>query len=240
MNIVTLIPVRLASTRFPNKPFSKIKGLPMFHFVYNKIINEYPSTYLATCDEEIENYCLINNINFIHTNDTHISGTDRIGEAINFLEKKYEFDSVINVQGDMPFINPKHIELLTKNLNEYVMSTLCCPFINKKEFLDTNKVKVLIKEHKRSFFSKNFSRVKLSESVMNKNTFHHIGIYGYKKSFLKDFVNASPSKREQLEKLEQLRVIANTKIGISIIEENILGVDTEEDLIRVNEILNNE
>ena len=91
MKIASIIPVRLAATRFPNKPFAQIQGLPMFHYVYNRVITSYPDTFLATCDEEIETYCSQHNLQFIHTNSNHQSGTDRIGEAVSKIEKKSKF-----------------------------------------------------------------------------------------------------------------------------------------------------
>ncbi len=148
MNTLSIIPVRLAATRFPNKPFAQIQGLPMFHYVYNRIITGYPNTFLATCDEEVETYCNQHNLQFIHTNPDHQSGTDRIGEAISKIESKKNFNKVINIQGDMPFISIDHIELLLKKIDYFEMSTLCCPFLDELEFQDINKVKLLIKKKK--------------------------------------------------------------------------------------------
>ena len=240
MTLATLIPVRLAASRFPNKPFAMIKGLPMFHFVYLQVINDYPNTYLAICDERIKNYCIKKKLNFIQTDQGHVSGTDRIGQAVKSLEQTKDFDKVINIQGDMPFINPDHIRMLSENLDKYLMTTLCCPFINNEEFKNPNKVKVQIKKNNKSYFCQNFFRNSLNTSKINYDIFHHIGVYGYTKQFLKDFIKIKQGEREKKEKLEQLRVLETAKIGISLLKENILGVDTEEDLIRVNQILNND
>ena len=237
MKIASIIPVRLAATRFPNKPFAQIQGLPMFHYVYNRVITSYPNTFLATCDEEIETYCSQHNLQFIHTNSNHQSGTDRIGEAVSKIEKKANFNKVINIQGDMPFITSNHIELLLKTIDYFEMSTLCCPFVDEVEFQDTNKVKLSIKEKENNSMAENFFRKPNRTSEMNLNTFHHIGLYGYQISFLKDFLKMPISEREKNEKLEQLRIKDLNRIGVSLINENILGVDTKEDLIRVNQIL---
>ena len=237
MNIVSIIPVRLAATRFPNKPFAKIDGLPMFHYVYNRVLESCTNTLLAICDEKIETYCRNHNLQFISTNPNHQSGSDRVGEVISKIEMKENIHKVINVQGDMPFISKEHIKLLTSKIDYFEMSTLGCPFIDKKEFQDLNKVKLLIKEDNKNVVAENFFREPMHASEMNVNTFHHIGLYGYQISFLKKFLQMPISRREKTEKLEQLRIQDLNKIGVSIIKENILGVDTKEDLIKVNNIL---
>ena len=237
MNIVSIIPVRLAATRFPNKPFAKIDGLPMFHYVYNRVLESCTNTLLAICDEKIETYCRNHNLQFISTNPNHQSGSDRVGEVISKIEMKENIHKVINVQGDMPFISKEHIKLLISKIDYFEMSTLGCPFIDKKEFQDLNKVKLLIKEDNKNVVAENFFREPMHASEMNVNTFHHIGLYGYQISFLKKFLQMPISEREKTEKLEQLRIQDLNKIGVSIIKENILGVDTKEDLIKVNNIL---
>ena len=237
MNIVSIIPVRLAATRFPNKPFAKIDGLPMFHYVYNRVLESCTNTLLAICDEKIETYCRNHNLQFISTNPNHQSGSDRVGEVISKIEMKKNIHKVINIQGDMPFISKEHIKLLTSKIDYFEMSTLGCPFIDKKEFRDLNKVKLLIKEDNKNVVAENFFREPMYASKMNVNTFHHIGLYGYQISFLKKFLQMPISEREKTEKLEQLRIQDLNKIGVSIIKENILGVDTKEDLIKVNNIL---
>ena len=237
MNIVSIIPVRLAATRFPNKPFAKIEGLPMFHYVYNRVLESCTNTLLAICDEKIETYCRNHNLQFISTNPNHQSGSDRVGEVISKIEMKENIHKVINIQGDMPFISKEHIRLLTSKIDYFEMSTLGCPFIDKKEFQDLNKVKLLIKEDNKNVVAENFFREPMHASEMNVNTFHHIGLYGYQISFLKKFLQMPISRREKTEKLEQLRIQDLNKIGVSIIKENILGVDTKEDLIKVNNIL---
>ncbi len=237
MNIVSIIPVRLAATRFPNKPFAQINGLPMFHYVYNRVLENCSNTLLAICDEKIETYCRIHNLQFISTNPNHQSGTDRVGEVISKIESKENINKIINIQGDMPFISAEHIELLSNKIDHFEMSTLGCPFLDKNEFHDMNKVKLLINEDKNNIIAENFFRKPTYDSEMNLNTFHHIGLYGYQISFLKKFLKLPISEREKNEKLEQLRIKDLNKIGVSLIKENILGVDTKEDLIKVNQIL---
>ncbi len=231
---VVIIPIRLKASRFPNKPFAKIGDLPMLHYVYKRVSAITSNLFLAICDQEVKEYCKEMNLKFIMTDPNHKSGSDRIGEAVKKLEDITNFKFVINVQGDMPFINKHHINLLKKKLLQFQIATLACPFISLDEAKNSSKVKVTIEDNN---YALDFSRMLQSKLKINKNVFHHIGVYAYHKQFLLDFVSLSPTQRELDEKLEQLRVININKIGISIIKEEILGVDTKEDLDRVNRLI---
>ena len=231
---LVIIPIRLKASRFPNKPFAKIGELPMLHHVYSRVIDFTENVILAICDQEVKDYCEKMNLKHVMTDPNHPSGTDRIGEALKKLEDTINFKYVINVQGDMPFIKDNHINLLKERLLKFQMSTLACPFVNLNEAYNNSKVKVLIDGNNCAL---DFSRTLDDKQKVNKNIFHHIGVYGYHKDFLSNFISLSPTKRELTEKLEQLRVIDTDKIGITIINEEILGVDTQEDLDRVNRLI---
>ena len=231
---IVIIPIRLKASRFPNKPFAKIGDLPMLHYVYKRVSAITGNLFLAICDQEVKEYCKKMNLKFIMTDPSHKSGSDRIGEAVKKLENIINFKFVINVQGDMPFINKHHINLLKKKLLQFQIATLACPFISLDEAKNSSKVKVTIED---SNYALDFSRMFQSNLKINENVFHHIGVYAYHKQFLLEFISLSPTQRELDEKLEQLRVINTNKIGISIIKEEILGVDTKEDLDRVNRLI---
>ena len=235
---VILIPVRLQATRFPNKPFAKIGNLPMLHYVYNSAAKFFSNVYLAICDQTVEEYCAKHNIRYIMTDSGHVSGSDRIGEAIEILENQKDFKYIINLQGDMPFIKEEYIKVLREKLFTYKMSTLACPFKDLEEASNESKVKVEIEEGEETI-ANDFYRVIKSNKKINKNIFHHIGVYGYQKDLLKKFISLPPTKREQEEKLEQLRIIDIAKISVVHIEKEILGVDTKEDLDTVNQQIQN-
>ena len=235
---VILIPVRLQATRFPNKPFAKIGDLPMLHYVYNSAANFFSNVYLAICDQPVEEYCMEYNIQYIMTDIGHVSGSDRIGEAIEILENQKDFKYIVNLQGDMPFIKEDYIKALREKLLSYEMSTLACPFKDLEEASNESKVKVEI-EGGVETIANDFYRAIKPNTKINENVFHHIGVYGYQKDFLKKFISLSPTKREQEERLEQLRVIKETKISLVQIEKEILGVDTKEDLDTVNQHIQN-
>ena len=238
-NTVNLIPVRMKATRFPNKPFALIGGLPMFHYVYQKAVKIFHNTYLAICDQEVHEYCDEKNLKYVMTDPNHLSGSDRIGEAIKLLESELNFNKVINIQGDMPFIKKEHLIKLNSQLDDFKMTTLACPFVDIEEAKNTSKVKVKI-SGKDDFVADNFFREYSDQSKINEDTFHHIGVYGYQKSFLIEYISLQPTQREKEEKLEQLRVIDKIKISVSLIDEEILGVDTKEDLDRVNRLIQND
>ena len=235
---VILIPVRLQATRFPNKPFAKIGNLPMLHYVYNSAAKFFSNVYLAICDQTVEEYCAEHNIQYIMTDSGHVSGSDRIGEAIEILENQKDFRFIINLQGDMPFIKEEYIKALREKLLTYEMSTLACPFKDSEEASNNSKVKVEIEEGEETI-ANDFYRALKTNKKINKNVFHHIGVYGYQKDFLKKFISLPPTSREQEEKLEQLRIIDKAKISIVHIEKEILGVDTKEDLDTVNQQIQN-
>ena len=235
---VILIPVRLQATRFPNKPFAKIGSLPMLHYVYNSASNFFSNVYLAICDQSVEEYCNEHNIRHVMTDPSHVSGSDRIGEAIEILEKQKNFKYIINLQGDMPFIKEEYIKTLREKLLSYEMSTLACPFKDLEEASNESKVKVEIEEGGETI-ANDFYRAIKPNTKINKKVFHHIGVYGYQKDFLKKFISLSPTKREQEERLEQLRIIDKTKIIVVQIDKEILGVDTKEDLDTVNQHIQN-
>ena len=231
---IIVIPIRLKASRFPNKPFAKIGDLPMLHYIYKRVSDITDNLFLAICDQEVREYCEEMKLKFIMTDPNHMSGTDRIGEAVRKLEEMKKFKFVINVQGDMPFISANHLKLLKEKLLQFQISTLACPFINIDEAKNSSKVKVTIED---TNYALDFSRVLQSNLKINENVFHHIGVYAYHKQFLLDFISLSPTQRELDEKLEQLRIINKNTFGISIVNEEILGVDTKEDLDRVNQLI---
>ena len=191
IDTLIVIPVRLQASRFPNKPFAKIDNLPMLHYVFNAASRSFENVFLAICDQEVEDYCNKNDLPFVLTNPNHISGSDRIGEAVEKLEKKLSFNYIINVQGDMPFIKKEYILLLRQNLSNYKMSTLACPFKNEFEAESLSKVKVEVAHHE-NLVAKDFSRTLIDISKFIKSMFHHIGVSGFLMQFLKEFVSQTP------------------------------------------------
>ena len=239
---IILIPSRLAATRLPNKPLLKINGLSIINHVYEKALStNIGDVFVATGDKEIFEEVTKKGGNCVLTKNNHQTGTDRIFEAYEQLKLK-NIDYVINLQGDEPMIDiddVKNLNMCAIN-NKSEIATLACEIIDKNKLNKKNIVKVYTnnKLSKKSVSKAiTFSR----ESLFNykSNIYHHIGIYMYKVSMLKKFVNLKQSKNEIDQKLEQLRAIDN-KILIDVILANNspIGVDTEEDFVELKKIMN--
>ena len=233
-NSIIIIPSRLASSRLPQKPLIKINNKTLIMHVYEKAIeSQIGEVYVATCDQEIALEVRKNGGKFIMTDIKHTTGTDRVFEASQKLNLK-NIDFIMNIQGDEPMINPLDIKNLNKlskekNLN---ISTLAYK-IEKKEYYDNENIVKVITKNKISDNSAtealNFYRVIKEKS--SSNIYQHFGIYLYKYSALKKFVNFKKSENEIKERLEQLRVIDNNmKIDVILANYFSSGIDTKKDL----------
>ena len=242
-NTIILIPSRLAASRLPNKPLLKINNLSIINHVYQKAKqSKVGDVYVATGDREIFNDVKKNGGNCVLTERNHHSGTDRIFEAYQKLNLK-NIDYIINLQGDEPIIDVLDIvELYNKTLQKKSeISTLACKISENKMYTENNIVKVTTEQelsYKNSSKAKAFSRKILEKKY--KNTYHHIGIYMYKASILKKFINLKQTKNEISEKLEQLRAMENNiDIDVNLANSSPIGVDTYEDYKKIKKIMEN-
>jgi len=241
-NTVIIIPTRLEAKRFPNKPLAKIKNLPMIVHVLNRAKeSSIGKVFVATPDNEISTIVVENGGDAIITKNNHFSGSDRVYEAYLKISKK-STDLIINLQGDMPNINPDSISKLEKLMrkNSCDIGTLASPLKNKDEITDTNIVKVHVDQGLKNdnfLDAKNFFRLK--KDLKNEKIYHHIGIYAFTSAALSKYVKLPRSKLEIERNLEQMRAMENNmtiKVGLS--NSTPLGVDTEEDLKRVSKEIN--
>ena len=240
-NTVIIIPSRLAATRLPNKPLLKINNISIINHVYkiakSSLIGE---SYVATGDKEIFEEVTKLGGKCILTKKDHKTGTDRILEAYQNL-KLNDVDYIINLQGDEPMIDIEDIRNLNNIAinNKSEIATLACEINDKKIFSKNNIVKVITKEEvskDKITKAKNFLReVSINNNL---NIYHHIGIYIYKVSILKKFVNLKQTQNEITNKLEQLRAMDNN-ISIDIILANSMpiGVDTYEDYMEIKKLM---
>ena len=203
------------------------------HVFEKAVKSQIGEVYVATCDNEIALEVERNGGKCIMTDNRHTTGTDRVYEAAQKLNLQAS-DVIINLQGDEPMINPLDIERLCKISREknLYISTLAFKLKNNDDYENTNVVKVITKNKLSGNSTEealNFCRkVDLNK---NNNVFHHVGIYLYKFSALKKFVNLKKSENEIKEKLEQLRILDN-KMKINVILANYFssGIDTKKDL----------
>ncbi len=235
-----IIPSRLDAVRLPNKPLELIKNKEMILHVYEAAQKTNTGdVYVATPDQKIIDVVTKNGGKAILTEANHQTGTDRIYEVFkNHL--KSEPDLIINLQGDMPNIDPKAITNLVSYMNEGKcdIGTLASTFSSESELADENNVKVATKNKlKINQFDQaiDFFRQDTKEY---ENYFHHVGIYAFTNKALVRYVSLKRSKLELERKLEQLRALENSmSIHVGYINSSPLSVDTKSDLMEVRKIM---
>ena len=237
---IILIPSRLSASRLPNKPLLKINNKSLINHVYEKgQSTKIGEVYVATGDNKIFEEVIKNNGKSILTKKEHLTGTDRIYEAYEQLNRK-DIDYIINLQGDEPLIDTNDIV----NLNNFAIkhnseiATLACK-LETKNIENRNVVKVICDENiKKNKISpaKEFLRSVKNEKL--ENIYHHIGIYIYKVATLKKFVDLKQSPNEINLKLEQLRALENNiKIDVVFANSKPIGVDTNEDYLEIKKLM---
>ena len=238
MKTLIVIPVRMASVRFPNKPMALIDGIPMIRRVWEQAKNaDIGSVIVACCEKEV--FDLIEYIGgkAILTNPSLPSGTDRIFQAISDLPQVEQFDSIINLQGDMPIISSLDIKKVNEPLIQgFDIGTLVTN-ISANEEKENNITKAKISWIKKNQIGEALDFYKLSRQTLY-NIYHHVGIYSFSFRSLKRFVELKPSSNELYYKLEQWRALdANMSIGATYVKNVPLSVDTEDDLKKVESII---
>ena len=241
-NTAIIIPSRLKAKRFPRKPLAEINGLPMIIHVLNRAKEaKVGEVFVATPDKEIFDLVEKNGEKAILTSDKHFSGSDRTYEAY-IKNLKHKVDLIINLQGDMPNINPKSISQLEKLMREtnFSVGTLASLIKNESDIMNKNIVKVQVHEtlHNNNFLEAiDFFRSK--KHLKNEIIYHHIGIYAFTSDALTKYVTLSRSNLEIERNLEQMRALQNKiKIGVCLSNSCPLGVDTESDLVKVAKEMN--
>ena len=242
-NSVILIPSHLRATRLPGKPLLLINDKPMIVHCWQRAVeSKVGDVYVATADEEIAKVITAVGGKSILTNKEHKTGTDRIYEAIenNFSKKP---KNIINLQGDMPNIDPLAIKLLDKFIknNSYEIATLATKLNSKKDLENKNIVKV---ETKKEMQINNFSNAldffRLKDINQKNFYYHHVGIYGYQYETLKKFISLKRSNNEISRSLEQMRAMDNNiSLIVGLTDSYPLGVDTIEDLEKIRNIMKN-
>lgn len=240
MKFIGIIPARYASSRFPGKPLADMDGKPMIQRVYEQVIQAVDDVCVATDDERIEAAVKAFGGKVVMTSDKHRSGTDRCFEAYQKIGK--EFDVVINIQGDEPFIHPEQIETIKACFtdDEIQIATLVKPFRPDDDFEATlfnpNSPKVVVnKKMEAMYFSRSIIPYirgkKYTEWLPNHTFYKHIGMYAYRADVLAEITALPQSTLELAESLEQLRWLENGyRIKVGITEQETIGIDTPEDL----------
>jgi 3-deoxy-manno-octulosonate cytidylyltransferase (CMP-KDO synthetase) len=242
MTALILIPARMASTRLPGKPLADIAGRPMIvHVAARASESGVGRVVVATDTADVFDAVKAGGFEAVLTRPDHLSGSDRIFEALLRLDPDAEVDVVVNVQGDLPTIEPEIIRSALDPLEDAAVdiATLGVEIVREDEKTNPNVVKVvgspLGASRLRALY---FTRA--TAPAGEGPLYHHVGLYAYRRAALERFVSLAPSYLEKREKLEQLRALeAGMRIDVEIVRSVPLGVDTPHDLERAREMLSN-
>ncbi|MDX2096116.1 MAG: 3-deoxy-manno-octulosonate cytidylyltransferase [Alphaproteobacteria bacterium] len=241
MSVLIVIPARLKATRLPNKPLAMIAGVPMVVQVMRRAMESGVGEVVVACDgEEIAQAVRAAGGVAILTDPNHPSGSDRVWEALTRHPASATYDTIINLQGDVPTLEPHLLRELLRPLDNPAVdiATLAAAITREEEQTNPAVVKAVIalKNNEKSGRALYFTRAVAPYGSGVR--FHHIGVYAYRRAALETFVGLPPSPLEQREKLEQLRALeAGLRIDVSVVDTVPLGVDTPEDLERARNIL---
>lgn len=233
-NTAIIIPARIDSTRLPRKLLLPIGNKPMILHVVDRAKEAGIAEVVVATDsteimELVQNY----HTKAVMTKTSHVSGSDRIFEAISKLDSNREIKHIINLQGDMPFIKPDTIRALYNFHihSDATINTLVCSLNDATRSIQPSVVKVAI-----AFNDHNHTQGKalyFSRSAIPYNSttyYEHLGIYAYHRATLEKFINLSASNLELIEKLEQLRALENNlAINVKLVDDHPISVDVEED-----------
>lgn len=243
---VILIPARMASTRLPDKPLADIHGAPMIVHVWRRAMEAgIGPVFVACAEESIKAAVEKAGGKAVLTDPNHPSGSDRIFEALTKIDPTRDFDAIVNVQGDLPTLDPALIRRALDPLDEAAVdiATLAVEITREEERTNPNVVKAVAafvpggNGIARALY---FSRATTPGNADGKTGphYHHIGLYAYRRSALERFVKLTPGILEQREKLEQLRALENNmRIDVALVDTLPLGVDTPAELDRARALL---
>lgn len=246
LKFIVIIPARYASTRFPGKPLALLGGKPMIQRVYEQVAGVVEDVVVATDDERIYNVVEAFGGRVVMTSANHKSGTDRCWEA--YQKQGEEFDVVINVQGDEPFIAHSQLKAIMACFEDEAtdIATLVKPFAEEDGLAaleNPNSPKVVLDKQLRAiYFSRSvipYLRGVEREQWLKTHTYYkHIGMYAFRADVLREVTSLAQSPLELAESLEQLRWLENGyKIGVGISNVETVGIDTPEDLQRAEAFL---
>lgn len=239
-HVAGIIPARWGSSRFPGKPLHKLAGKTLLQHVFERVNNceELDLILVATDDDRIRAEAESFGAEVAMTSADHPTGTDRIAEAI---EDRPEITHVINIQGDEPLVDPALVDSFATTLArdpELPMITAANPILDSSQLHDPNIVKVVIDCEGNALY---FSRSPLPYCRSEPEALvplRHMGLYGYRRDFLEQFVQWPPGILEQAEHLEQLRALENgARIRVVITDDNSIGLDTPEQVPQLEALL---
>ena len=240
-NPIILIPARLAATRLPEKPLADIHGTPMIVHVWRRAVEAELGPAVVACDDpSIVHAVETAGGTAVLTDPGHQSGSDRIFEALSRIDPEGAHDAVINLQGDLPTLDPKAIRAVLGPLADPAVdiATLAAPITDAAERDDPNVVKAVVPLGPGATVGRALYFSRATVPWGDGDLLHHIGIYAYRRAALAGFVGLPPGVLERREKLEQLRALeAGMRIDVGLVDTVPLGVDTPADLERARALL---
>ncbi len=240
-NPLVLIPARMASTRLPGKPLADIQGLPMVVQVWKRAMEaDIGPVVVAAAEEEVAAAVRDHGGTAVLTDPDHPSGSDRIWEAVTRLDPDGRHDAIVNVQGDLPTVEPATIRAAFGPLADggVDIATLAVAITDAAERTNPNVVKAVLELVPGARQGRALYFTRATAPWGEGDLYHHIGLYAYRRAALQRFVALPPAALEQREKLEQLRALANgMTISVALVDAVPLGVDTPEDLEKARALL---
>ncbi len=247
-NIIGIIPARMASSRFPGKPLKKILGKPMIEHVSrrSKMSKALNDVYIATCDQEIYDFCQANSMKVVMTSPEHERPSGRTAEALEKIELKtgQKADIVVMIQGDEPMVVPEMIDLAIEPLREdpsVLVSNLMAPLKTQAEHEDLNEPKVVIDKNN---FALYFSREPIpsrKKGATNIKAYKQVCIIPFQRDFLLKFNQLESTPLEKIESIDMLRIMEHGyKVKMIMSPYDSYSVDTPNDLIRVEKLMQND
>ncbi len=250
MKILGIIPARYNSTRFPGKPLADICGKSMIQRVYERALMSPSLSLVAVATDDQRIFDHVRNLGrfgyfsiAVKTDENLPNGTARCEQALRKLNDVCpKVDAVINIQGDEPLLDPVMIDEVAEMLADGEnCATLCREIRNEDDMNNPNVVKVVMSQNRNALY---FSRslIPYNRTGINTPVYQHIGIYGYRAKFLREYVKMNDTPLSMAESLEQLKILENgyrIRVKVTSSKNDIVGVDTPEDLEKVRKIIEN-
>ncbi len=241
MKIIAIIPARMASSRFPGKPMKLIHKIPMIGhcFIRTAMSKLLTDCYVATPDKSIHNYIKSIGGFSVMTSHTHKMCHDRVVEAVKKIEKskKIKYDIILNVQGDLPMVFPDMVDKLIRPLIKYKhiqTTTMIDQVLEKKDFFDPNRVKVVIDKNNDLIFVSREPIPSIKKTNLIFKKFKHVAIRAYRRNFFEIISKLKMTPIEKIEAIDELRIIENGfKIRTVFTKRITETVDTQKDLNKV-------
>lgn len=235
-----IIPARMASSRLPGKPLADICGRPMIVRVWEcAVAAQAGRVAVAAAENEVAEAITGAGGEVVMTDPDLPSGSDRVWAAVEALDPKGAHDTIVNLQGDMPYVPPAALSAVLDPFAEnihYDIATLAARIRTEEEDTDPSVVKAVISLEPGAQFGPALYFTRATAPTGQGPRYHHVGIYAYRRAALERFVNLEPSALEIQERLEQLRALeAGMRIGVALVDEVPISVDTPEDLERARQ-----